>query len=566
LLLELTVHNFALIEELCLELGPGLNVLTGETGAGKSIIIDAVNLVLGGRASTDFIREPADKAKVEGVFETPKIEQQLQTLTELGVDIEEDGILIMTREVSLNGRNLCRINGRTTTLANFRRVGEYLVDLHGQHEHQSLLNPERNLDLLDNYGGGLIPELRSRIAGCYRELQTVIREQDRWAKDEQEVARRHDLLTFQVEEIDSARLIVGENDGIQQEKIVLQNAERLAKGATLVYQLIYDGNRQHSSAYDQLAKAVAELKIISVLDTKLKQAAEVFEGVLYQTEEGARELRHYLEKIVSDPNRLEEIEERLNLIRQLKRKYGNTIEEILQYGREAALELEKLVHNETILSGLQDRRIQLENKYSELAEKLTVHRQQAAVVLEEGINMELAFLGMPNARFTVAFDLREQPLVYGQDEIEFLLSPNPGEPLKPLARIASGGEMSRIMLALKTLLAKVDQVPTLIFDEIDTGIGGRALESVAARLGELAGSHQVICVTHAAQIAGWADNHFYIEKQVEDGRTQTRISLLLSEARILEMSRMLGGDTESLVSRQHALEMLERAKVRKGRG
>ena len=565
LLIELMVHNFALIEELRLELGPGLNVLTGETGAGKSIIIDAVNLVLGGRASIDFIREPADKARIEGIFEIPRVEVLLELLGEFGVEVEEDGVLIMNREVSRNGRNLCRINGRTATLANYRRVGQFLVDLHGQHEHQSLLNPDQHLELLDSYGGGEIPVLRGKIANCFRELQAVIRELDRWQKDEQELARRQDLLTYQVNEIESAHLAVGEEKDLSQEKIILQNAERLAGGAASAYQLIYDGSRQQSSAHELLGKAVAELRTINALDPKLKMATESLEGVSYQTEDIARELRQYLETIVPDPTRLEEIEERLNLIRQLKRKYGSSVEEILNYSRDTATELDKLGQSEAVLSELQDRQIHLQQTYAELATMLSRQRQQAAVVLEEGINHELTFLGMPHARFTVNFLLREQPGAIGQDEVEFLLSPNPGEPLKPLARIASGGEMSRIMLALKTLLARVDQVPTLIFDEIDTGIGGRALESVAARLSAVAGSHQVICVTHAAQIAGWADSHFFIEKQVEEGRTQTRIALLSLDERIIEMSRMLGGDTESQVSRQHAVEILGRAKVRKER-
>ena len=565
MLIELAIQNFALIDGLRLELGAGLNVLTGETGAGKSIIIDAVNLVLGGRASVEVIRDPADKARIEGIFALPPVEALKQLLDELGVEPEEDGLLILSREVSRNGRNLCRINGQTFTLTNYRRVGQFLVDLHGQHEHQSLLNPEQHLELLDSYGGEATAALRRQSAASFRELQTVIRELERWQKDEQALAQRQDLLTYQVQEIAAARLVVGEEEELTQARVILQNAETLAQRTGLAYQFTYAGERQQSSAHEMLGKAVAELKAVRGLDDRLQTIGANLEAVLYQAEEIARDLRAYLDQIDPDPKRLEELEERLDLLRQLKRKYGNSLAEILDYAQEAATELDKLEHSEAVLTDLQERRRQLAETYADAAAALSAERRKSAVILEAGINQELAYLGMPQARFAVHFQRRETPAALGQDGVEFLLSANPGEPLKPLARIASGGEMSRIMLALKTALARVDQVPTLIFDEIDTGIGGRSLEAVAARLSEVAGLHQVICVTHAAPIAGWADHHFLIEKQVEQDRTTTRTSVLLPEERIIEISRMLDGDTESQVSRQHALELLERAKTKKMR-
>ncbi len=565
MLIELAIQNFALIEALRLELGEGLNVLTGETGAGKSIIIDAVNLVLGGRASVEVIREPAYKARVEGIFALPPVDTLLQLLHELGVEPEEDAMLILSREVSRNGRNLCRINGQTFTLANYRRVGQFLVDLHGQHEHQSLLNPEQHLELLDRYGGETTAALRRQSVGSFRELQSVSQELERWQKDEQALAQRQDLLTYQVQEIAAARLVVGEEEEHAQARVILQNAETLAQRTALAYQFIYAGERQQSSVHDLLGKAVAELKAVSGLDHKLQNIGAELEAAMYQTEEIARDLRTYLDQIDPDPKRLEELEERLDLLRQLKRKYGNTLAEILAYAQEAAAELDQLEHSEAVLAKLQEQRRQIDQTYAAAAEALSAERQKTASVLETSINQELAYLGMPQARLAVHFQRRGTPTALGQDTIEFLLSANPGEPLKPLARIASGGEMSRIMLALKTALARVDQVPTLIFDEIDTGIGGRALEAVAARLSEVASSHQVICVTHAAPIAGWADRHFLIEKQVEQDRTLTRLSMLLPAERVIEISRMLDGDTESPVSRQHALELFERAKEKKMR-
>lgn len=563
MLWELSIHNFALIEDLTIEFGPGLNVLTGETGAGKSIIVDAVSLVLGGRASTDFIREPAEKARIEGVFELPLVETLGHTLEELGVEVGEDKTLVMSREISRNGRNLCRINGRTMTLSNYRRVGQYLIDLHGQHEHQSLLNPERHLELLDSFAGEELLTLREQVQARYRELQTVLRDLNHWQKKKQEIDQRQDLLMFQVQEIESANLAAGEEDELQQEKTILQNAEKLVNGVAKAYQWTYGGTSQQTSAFDLLSQAINELRSLGNLDPTLLPIIYNLETALYQAEEAAHELRRYLDRIEADPDRLEIINERLNLIRQLKRKYGNSIEEIRQYGQEIAKELEEVTGYGNRIDEFQQKQVHLEEEYRTLARSLSERRKQVATVLAEGINQGLGFLGMSSAQFTIDFQWREQPAVNGQDEIEFLLSPNPGEPLKPLARIASGGELSRIMLVLKTLLAQADRIPTLIFDEIDTGIGGRTLEAVAIRLSEVAISHQVICVTHAAQIASRADAHLFIEKKVSEGRTHTQTSRLSAEERITEISRMLGGNTDSPVSRKHAIEMLKRARGRK---
>lgn len=564
MLLELTIHNFALIEEIRLELGSGLNILTGETGAGKSIIIDAVNLVLGGRASSEFIRDPDKKAVVEGVFQISRIEKFFQILEELGVEIEEDAILVMTREISAgSGRNLCRINGRIVNLNNYRQVGQLLVDIHGQHEQQSLLQTDRYLELLDSYGGVEISELKSQIANLYNELHKTTKEVNDWVKNESVLIQRQELLAYQVSEIEAAHLVEGEDNELQQEKVILQNAERLFKGVNEVCQLIHNGSNQQSAAYDQIGKAVDELTTLSTLDPALVPVKENLETTLYQIEDTVRELRQYLEGIIPDPVRLEQVEERLALLQKLKRKYGNTIRDILNFKKNATVELENFQRGTEKLNKLEQRRKKLEKEYQELAHKLSYQRKQVAAILEEGIKKELKLLGLPQVQFKIDFIWRDEPAPEGQDEVEFLLSTNPGEVLKPLARIASGGELSRIMLALKTLLASVDQIPTLIFDEIDTGIGGKPLEAVAARLAKVARYHQVICVTHAAQIASWADNHFYLEKQVVAGRTHINIYLLTPEKRITEISRMLSGNSESNVSRQHAIELLDRAQEQK---
>lgn len=563
MLLELTIQNFALIDHLRFSLGEGLNVLTGETGAGKSIIIDAMGLLLGGRASADYIREGEEKALIEGVFLGPPEEGVLRLLEEQGISWAPEEPLILSREISRSGRNLCRINGRVTTLSLYREVGQRLVDLHGQQEQQLLLNPEWQLKLLDSYAGREVEELREEVRRLAQELRRIRNELRQWEERERDCAHRWDLLSFQVEEISKARLSPGEEEQLLQERSVLQNAEKIIQGLSRAYQLLFVGSSSSLSARDQLGKALGELRILTAMVPELQRLKETVEEATVMVEEAARELAAYRERIEADPRRLEEVEERLALIRQLQRKYGSSIEEILRYREKAQEELEQLSQRDKTIASLAERKRQQEEAYRQRAEELSRRRREAACQLEEAVAEELRYLNMPEVKFSVGFSRREEDSLGGLDGIEFLISPNPGEPLKPLSRIASGGEMSRIMLALKNILARVDRVPTLIFDEIDTGIGGRALEAVASRLEKIARSFQVICVTHAPQIASRADCHWYIEKEVKEGRTYTRLKALTEEERVQELARMLAGDAVSEVTIKHAQEMLRQARRRR---
>lgn len=559
MLVALTVKNFAIIENLTLEFKPGLNVLTGETGAGKSIIVDAVGLLLGNRGYSEYIREGEERSYIEGIFQPPELDALSRRLEELGVEIEEDGMLILSREISRSGKNLCRVNGRATTLNVFREIGQFLIDLHGQQEQQSLLSLERQMELLDSFAGEEVGRKKERLREIYRKLRQTKKDLESLRQDERDAARRIDLLSFQLQEIEAARLHPQEEERLEEEKNLLQHAERLARGAAQAYQWLYGGGSRTDSAYDLIGRAESEIRQLRQLDASLQGAAEGVEQVRLIIEEVSRSLRRYSESLEPDPRRLESVEERLSQIRQLKRKYGDSVEEVLRFAEEARAELSRLNQRESLIDALEKEYAEVRECYRCAARELTELRREAASRLERELFEEFIRLQMGEVKFAVK--LRESEWgETGQDEAEFMISPNPGEPMKPLSRIASGGETSRIMLALKAVLARVDRMPTLIFDEIDTGIGGRALEAVSNRLGRVAAERQVICVTHAPQIASRADHHLLIDKQVEGDRTRTRVSLLEAEERVREIARMLAGSAISPVTIRHAEEMLSAGK------
>lgn len=557
MLQELNIQNVALIEQLRLSFSGGLNVLTGETGAGKSIIIDAVSLLLGGRASADYIRTNEEKAVVEGVFSCSGNEEVSRWLEGNGLEPEEDGSLILLREIARNGRNICRVNGRTVPLSTYRELGQILVEIHGQHENQRLLNPSHHLALLDNFGGEEVVALVQELRSIYQEYGTVKQELERWTGSEKESVRRLDLLQYQIQEIDVARLRTGEEDELNSERIRLMNAEKLASQSELAYQHIFAGTRQQTAAYDLVGQAVNELRALAGIDAGLNQLLENLTSVQYLLEDAARELRTYQGNIEFNPTRQETVEQRLDLLRQLKRKYGDSIEEILRYRDQAAAEQEVLDSSGEKIAALRVELQRLEQAYVERAAVLSSRRQAAAGRLEGLVSRQLADLAMAGTQFQVSLHPRPNWTGSGLDEAEFLISPNPGEPLRSLNRIASGGELSRIMLAIKTVMASLDQVETLIFDEIDAGIGGRALQSVAHKLLTVAGGHQVICVTHAPQIASGAETHFCITKEVQGERTRTLVATLNDEQRVEEIARMLGGAEVTPLTRRHAQEMIQ---------
>jgi len=573
MLSELTIANFAIIDKLHLVFSPGFNVLTGETGAGKSIIIDAVSLLLGGRASTDCIRSGADQALVEGVFVLePHLQEVINPLLEEdGLEGDDPTVLVLAREIRRSGRNICRVNGRAVSLRVLERIGQYLVDIHGQSEHLSLLRVREHLNFLDRYGG-LWP-LREQVARLVQELRAVRRELDSLRRDERELARRADLLQYQIDEITAARLQEGEDEELEQERTRLANAEQLAALADETYRALHEGEEGQPAVTDLLGLVVRNLTTLERLDPALAEQRRLAEELSYQIEDLARALRDYRDAVEFDPHRLQEVEERLALINDLKRKYGDTIGEVLAFAQAAQTELDGIVHSEERIAELEAREEALLHQIGSLAAELSARRQEAGERLSQAVEQELADLHMERARFGVSIQQQEDPQgvwvgerryafdTTGIDRVEFLVAPNVGEPLKPMVRIASGGETSRLMLALKTVLSRADQTPTLIFDEIDQGIGGRVGGTVGYKLWNLTRDHQVLCVTHLPQLAGYGDAHLRVQKEIRDGRTVTTVQWLEGEARREELAQMLGSLTES--TRRSAAEILEEAERRK---
>ena len=565
MLLQLDIRNVALIDEISMELGEGLNVLTGETGAGKSIIIDSINAVLGYRVSREIIRTGAEKALIEAVFQVDA-ERVRDILSDMGMEPEEDGTLILSREISQSGKNTCRINGKMVSATFMKAIGERLIDIHGQHDNQSLLKTEYHIELLDSFAGGSLraaKEEYTELLGQYRSVKARIRA---LSGDPGERERKMDLLRFQVDEIRKARLKTSEDEDLNKQKMLLVNAEKISGTMASVYDLLSAGSGG-SSALDAMNESLAQLSSIAALDESYGEIYSRLQDLVYQLEDIAGDVRQSFESIEYDPALLDEIEERLDLIYRLKRKYGNSIPEIHRFCEEAEKQLEELEKSEETAKALAEELAELEKQLYHAALRLNEERVKAASLLESKIAQQLTDLEMKNARFKVdiqfdadaAGDSGRRFGSNGLDRVEFLISPNVGEPLKPLARIASGGEMSRIMLAVKTILAEVDKIPVLIFDEIDTGISGRASQKVGEKLSYISRSHQVLCVTHQAQIACMADHNYLIEKIVEKEKTRTRVTRLGDDDKIKEIARLLGGETTE-ASLKYAEEMIKTAK------
>jgi DNA repair protein RecN (Recombination protein N) len=566
-LTQLNIANFAIIDRLSVPLKPGLNVLTGETGAGKSIIVDAVGVLLGGRVGTEVIRAGADQAFIEGVFDQPADPALASILDEH--DLGDGDQVVLSRAINASGRSVGRVNGRAVPLPVLQAVGQRLVDIHGQTEHISLLRVAEHVDYLDGYAG--CADARARVAASVAELRRVRRELDALVKDERELARRVDLLRFQIDEISVARLRPGEDDDLHHERDLLANAERLSAAADSAYKLLNEAE-EGSTALDMLGQSGSLLEEIASFDPRAADQRRALDDAVFQLEDVARWLVRYRDSSEADPGRLEVVEERLDAIARLKRKYGTTIEEIVAFGEHAAAELSEIDRRDERISELQTRERDLLASIATLAEGLSAARRDASDSLSRAIIRELADLRMARAVFGVSLTREERadglPLSDGRryafdgtgvDQVEFVIAANPGEPPKPLARVASGGETSRLMLALKTVLARADTIPVLIFDEIDSGISGRVGYTVGSKLAALSSERQVICVTHLPQIAAFADAHFGIEKRVSADRTYTHIEELQPERRVAELAGMLGGADASEHARANARDLLERA-------
>ena len=559
MLLELCISNFALIDNVRLTLEGGLNVLTGETGAGKSIIIDAVNMVLGERADTDVVRTGADKAVVEALFKCDDIEGIDEVLQRLGIDPERDKTLVLGREIK-SGRSISRINGRPVPLSSIKEISKRIIDIHGQHRHQSLLDVQNHLDILDHFGGRRVLEQRKRVATLHERLQELKTALEAVMISEKEREKNIDLYSYQVQEIEAARLKDGEEEDLLRQRDVLVNAERIFQSLAQSYELLYGGDHNTGiGIVDGLGQVSQLLAPFVGMDERLSSFRDTVEYCHVSLKEITRDIRGMVDGFQFDPAALNDVEDRLDLINRLKRKYGKTIKEILEYCRRMSGELEKLKNSQAEQGHLKNEIAKVEKEMEKGCALLTGLRRETAKILAEKITSEIMKLGMRNGVFDISIEQSAGYTRKGADLAEFLFSANLGEPLKPLSKIVSGGEMSRIMLAIKTCLADTDSIPTLIFDEIDAGISGRIAQVVAQRLAFVSEQHQVVCVTHLPQIAALADYHYLVSKEERDGHTYTKVELLSRDQRVKELARLLSGTKVTDLTIKHSEEMLKMA-------
>lgn len=550
MLTSLKIENVAIIESAAIEFGCGLNVLTGETGAGKSIVIDSINAILGERTSRDIIRTGAQSAKVYAVFEDVN-ERVRNFLDENGIDCE-DGVLIINRTLSREGKNVCRINGAPVTVSMLREIGGELIDIHGQHDNQSLLSPEKHCGFVDSFAGNadLIADYREKY-GRLCEIRSKLK---KLTTDESSKSQRIDFLTYQIDELEKAEITIGERDELKARKSLINNSQKVIESLNIAYEAL----KADGAGIDMITDAESEIANASAYMETLGEASEKITDIRYELEDIAETVRDAMTEVDFDPSELEDIDERLDLLYRLSKKYGDTEEEMLEYLEKARAELDNIAFSEERVKELQKQEKEALAETETVACKLTESRKTAGEKLSNAICSELEFLDMPNVRFVVKCNdigLTEN----GKDEIEFLISANAGEEPKPLAKIASGGELSRIMLAIKNVLAETDGVDTMIFDEIDTGVSGRAAQKIAMKLRSASKGRQVICVTHLAQIAAQGDVHLYISKSVSDGKTYTNIKSLIEEERVAEIARIMGGMEITKLQLESAREMLGNA-------
>ena len=575
MLTELRIENFAIIQRLALEFKAGLITFTGETGAGKSIILDALTAVVGGKADASMIRAGSDRSSVEATFRLPASSQQaVRQILEREDLLEDDtpDYVTLSRELRREGRSTARVNGRAASTNLVREIGAYLIDIHGQSEHLSLLNIRQHIHLLDRYA-----DTESALSGyrqAYERLMGLRRELNQMRQTEQDAERRTDLLGYQLQEIDSAGLKIGEEIELRQERERLANAENLATLSQQTLALLDEGTPEAPSLSDLTGQIVQNLASLARIDTSKADLSEQAQTIAELLSEMTLELSAYIENIEFNPRRLEQTEERLDLIYKLQRKYGGAIEAVLTFADNARKELDAIAHATERIAELEVQESAALIELGRLGESLSQQRKAAARRLQEAVELELNDLSMSGARFSVDFRVQPDPKTgvtlttgesvafdsTGLDRVEFLIAPNPGEGLKPLVKIASGGETSRLMLALKNVLAQADDIPTLIFDEIDQGIGGRVGMVVGEKLWHLARRHNVLCVTHLPQLAAFGDQHFHVRKLVNQGRTTTQVEQLDDNTRLEELALMLGSLTDA--NRQAAHETLEIARKR----
>lgn len=564
MLTELRIENFAIIDRLELNFNAGLVILTGETGAGKSIILDAVEMLIGGRADTTMVRAQSKRAIVEGDFklegEARKAVHKILKAEDL---LDDENYLTLSREIKPEGRSVARVNGTTVNVGMLKALGTHLIDIHGQSGHLSLLDTNAHLGLLDRYAN--LDSSLSAYRSTHAELRALRTELDKLRRLQQDAVNRVELLQYQVEEIQAANPLPNEDAALKQERDRLANAESLSLHAQEALALLDEGSPETPAVTDALGEVIESLTALAKIDASQAEVRERTALLLENLSEITGELRGYLEAVEYSPDRLDEVEERLDLLEHLKRKYGGSLDAVIAFGKQAAEELESISTASERLDEMSKAEEKLLENLADQGKVLSAQRQKAAKTLSDGIETELADLRMASAQFAVSFktesDAKGLPLEgervafddTGFDKVEFLLAPNPGEGLKPLVKVASGGETSRMMLALKNMLVRADNVPSLIFDEIDQGIGGRIGMVVGEKLWQLGRQHQVFCVTHLPQLAAFGDQHFQVEKELANGRTLTRVSLLEKDARLLELAQMLGDVGEGTLRSAHEI-------------
>lgn len=560
MLAELSIKQFAIIDELDVTFDKGMTVLTGETGAGKSILLDAIGLLVGGRGSTEFIRYGQAKAEIEGLF-LVDMNHPIQPLAEQhGIDVEE-GAIILRRELHGTGKSVCRVNGKMMPLSVLREFGRLLVDIHGQHEHQHLMDAEYHLGILDYFDSERLSSLREAYSETYIEWRETADKLASMSRSEQEIAQRLDLLLFQTKEIEAAELKEGEEQALLEERNELANFERIHQSVRNSYHAI----SEEGQGLDQIGVAMRDLEEAATLSPSLQAIADTVSGAYYALEDAKFQLRDQLEQLEFDPSRLDMIETRLALFQQLKRKYGTTVDDVIAYGETIAEELNTMTNREEHLQEIAAKLERLEAALRTRAEALTLARKDAARTLEEAIHRELQELYMEKTRFEVKFFASENFRADGGDRVEFYMMTNVGEPFKPLAKIASGGELSRVMLALKSIFSRSVGVASIIFDEVDTGVSGRVAQAMGEKIFRLAIGSQVLCITHLAQVAAMADHHLHISKTEANERTKTHVELLNDEQRVHELGRMIAGPQMTDLTKQHVEELLEMARGLKGK-
>ena len=556
---ELSIRNFAIIDDLTVSFAEGLTVLTGETGAGKSIIIDAVHLIVGGRGSAEFIRHGEKKAELEGLFHIQAGGHGIyDKLEQLGIEAEE-GTIILRRDLNSSGKSVCRINGKLVPLATLREIGGRLIDIHGQHENQELMDERFHIQLLDQFAHADIADKKQVYAEQFTAYRELKREAAELAMDEQRIAQRIDLYQFQIKELEEANLQPDEEDELLDERKRLSNFHKIYERTNIAYDAILGEQK----GLDWIGDAMSALEDVAQLDTQFSEASEAVSSAFYTLQDAAYQVKDALDMLEFDPERLNDVEQRLALIQSLKRKYGATIEEILAYYEKIDAELQRLLNRDEMIRKHDAELERMEKKLRTLATELTAIRKEQGERLAKAIMQQLRALHMEKAQFVVKFLEQETLDSNGQDHVAFYIATNVGEPPKSLPKVASGGELSRMMLALKTIFSSSTGITSIIFDEVDTGVSGRVAQAIAEKIASISMGSQVLCISHLPQVAAMADHHYFIKKQVEKNRTFTTLTEIVGQERTEELSRMLSGIEITELTLQHASELLKLADERK---